>query len=674
MKRILIPLLLLCSNVILAQSVMTPELLWSLKRVGIQDVSLNGKKVYYSARQYDWKTEKSVAKHYTLDIATGNKEELVLPEKKSVIQRDKNGWYAVEGKVLYISKDKGKTWKGIYDGVEGLENIVVSPDGKKIAYSKEVLVKKMLGSDIYPDLPGTTMQVYTDLNYRHWDTWEDGKFSHVFITNMEDGSTKDIMEGIPYDSPQKPFGGEEDIVWTPDSKGLLYVTKKKFGKEYAVSTNTDIYHYDIATGNTINLTVGMMGFDTNPSFSPDGQRLAWTSMRREGYEADKNDIYVMDWNGNGYKRNMTGAWDETVNGFSWDNSGSHIYFNAPTKGTVQLFEIAIPQNLMNKMLPAVRQVTKGVFDMGTPAGQAAGGELIVDRKDMNHAPEVYAVNPKDGSMRALTHENDATYNSIGLSKTELRMITTGSGEQMGVWVIYPPNFNPLKKYPTLLYCQGGPQSALSQFYSYRWNFQLMAANGYIVVAPNRHGMPGWGTQWNESISKDWGGKPMQDYLAAIDEMAKEPYVDKDRLGCVGASYGGYSVFMLAGIHNNRFKSFIAHDGLFDLKSWYGTTEELWFANFDIGGPYWQSPQPESYKKFDPSLYVANWNTPIMIIQGGLDFRVGIEQGLEAFQAAQLRGVKSKLLYFPNENHWILHAHNGVAWHREFFKWLDETLK
>ncbi len=674
MKHILIPLLLLCSNAILAQSVMTPELLWSLKRVGIQDVSRDGKKLYYSARQYDLKTEKSAAKSYTLDIATGNKEELVLPEKKSVIQRDKNGWYAVEGKVLYLSKDKGKTWKGVYDGVEGLENIVVSPDGKKIAYSKDVLVKKMLGTDIYPDLPGTTMQAYTDLNYRHWDTWEDGKFSHVFITTLSDGSTKDIMEDTPYDCPQKPFGGEEDIVWTPDSKGLLYVTKKKFGKEYAVSTNTDIYHYDIATGNTINLTAGMMGFDTNPVFSPDGQRLAWTSMRRDGYEADKNDLYVMDWDGNGYKRNMTGAWDETVNGFSWDNSGRYIYFNAPTKGTVQLFEIAIPQNLMNKMLPAVRQVTNGVFDMGTPAGQAAGGELIVDRRDMNHAPEVFAVNPKDGSMRALTHENDATYGSIGLSKTELRMITTGSGEQMGVWVIYPPNFNPLKKYPTLLYCQGGPQSALSQFYSYRWNFQLMAANGYIVVAPNRHGMPGWGTQWNESISKDWGGKPMQDYLAAIDEISKEPYVDKDRLGCVGASYGGYSVFMLAGIHNNRFKSFIAHDGLFDLKSWYGTTEELWFANFDMGGAYWETPKPESYKKFDPSKFVDKWNTPIMIIQGGLDFRVGIEQGLEAFQAAQLRGIKSKLLYFPNENHWILHAHNGVAWHREFFKWLDETLK
>lgn len=674
MKRTLIPLLLLCSNVMLAQSVMTPELLWSLKRVGIQDVSRDGKTVYYKSAQYDLKTEKPASTVYALNIANGTKEELALPGKRSVIQRDKNGWYAVEDKVLYLSKDKGKTWKGIYDGVEGLENIRVSPDGRYIAYSKDVLVKKMMGTDIHADLPGTTMQVYTDLNYRHWDTWEDGKFSHVFVTSLKDGSTTDIMENQPYDCPQKPFGGEEDIVWTPDSKGVLYVTKKKFGKEYALSTNTDIYHYDIATGNTVNLTVGMMGFDTNPSFSPDGQRLAWTSMRRDGYEADKNDLYVMDWNGNGYKRNMTGAWDETVSGFAWDNSGHSIYFNAPTKGTVQLFEIAIPENLMNKMLPAVRQVTKGVFDMGTPAGQAAGGELIVDRKDMNHAPEVYAVNPKDGSMRALTHENDATYSRVALSKTELRMITTGSGEQMGVWVIYPPNFNPALKYPALLYCQGGPQSALSQFYSYRWNFQLMAANGYIVVAPNRHGMPGWGTQWNESISKDWGGKPMQDYLAAIDEISKEPYVDKNRLGCVGASYGGYSVFMLAGMHNNRFKSFIAHDGLFDLKSWYGTTEELWFANFDMGGAYWETPKPESYKKFDPSKFVDKWNTPIMIIQGGLDFRVGIEQGLEAFQAAQLRGIKSKLLYFPNENHWILHAHNGIAWHREFFKWLDETLK
>lgn len=673
MKRILIPMSLLIGMAAQAQNVMTPELLWSLKRVSVQSISPSGKTLYYTSKQYDLKTEKSATNYYSLNLVNGTRNQVVLGDK-NIIQRDKNGWYAVEGNVLYLSADRGKNWKGIYEGVEGMDNVQVSPDGNSISYSKEVLIKKMMGTDIHPDLPKTTMQVYTDLNYRHWDTWEDGKFSHVFVTSLNGGNTVDLLAGLPYDCPQKPFGGKEDFVWTPDSKGIVYVCKKKFGKEYAQSTNTDIYHYDIASGKTVNLTEGMMGYDMHPVFSPDGQRLAFTSMRRDGFEADKNDIYVMDWGRNGYKLNLTANWDETVNGFIWDNSGSSIYFNAPIKGTVQLFEVGVFSNLMVKMMPVVRQVTNGVFDVTGVAGQVAGGELVITRTDMNHAAEIFAVNPENGSMRALTTENESTYSSIGMSKTELRMVTVPSGEKMGVWVVYPPDFNPAKKYPTLLYCQGGPQSALSQFYSFRWNFQLMAAQGYIVVAPNRHGMPGWGTKWNEAISKDWGGKPMQDYLAAIDDVAKESYVDKKRLGCVGASYGGYSVYMLAGMHNNRFKTFIAHDGLFDLKSWYGTTEELWFANFDIGGPYWDKTPNPSYTKFDPSRFVDKWNTPIMIIQGGLDFRVSTEQGLEAFQAAQLRGLKSKLLYFPNENHWILHPQNGVAWHREFYKWLDETLK
>lgn len=673
MKRSLIPLLLLSASAF-AQNTMTPELLWSLNRVSIQGLSNSGKTIYYSTRRYDWKTEKGTTTHYKLNIAKAEREEYTLPDKKSIVQRDANGWYSTEGSILYLSKDNGKTWTGIYHGADGMDNIRISPDGKMIAYSKEVPVAKMMGTDIHSDLPGTTMQVYTDLNYRHWDTWEDGKYSHVFVTPISGGTHTDLLAGMPYDCPQKPFGGTEDFVWTPDSKGIVYVCKKKAGKEYAQSTNTDIYFYEIASGSTVNLTIGMMGYDTNPSFSPDGKRLAFLSMKRDGFEADVNNLYVMDWGKNGYKVNMTEVLDLTVNDFTWDNAGRNIYFTAPYKGTVQIFEVAVPQHLGVKMMPVRTQITRGNFDMGAIAGQAANGHLVVDRRDMNHAPEIYLVNPANGDMKALTHENDDTYSRIGMSKTELRMITTGSGEQMGVWVIYPPNFNPMNKYPTLLYCQGGPQSALSQFYSYRWNFQLMAANGYIVVAPNRHGMPGWGAKWNESISGDWGGKPMEDYLTAIDEIAKEPYVDKDRLGCVGASYGGYSVFMLAGIHNNRFKSFIAHDGLFDMKSWYGTTEELWFANWDLGGAYWDKPTPASYAKFNPSNYVDRWNTPIMIIQGGIDFRVPIEQGLEAFQAAQLRGIKSKLLYFPNENHWILHAHNGIAWHREFFKWLDETLK
>lgn len=673
MKKLMIPLLLLATAAN-AQDRMTPELLWSLKRVGAEGVSEDGKYLYYSSRQYDWKTEKGTTKKYVLNLETGNAKERDK-EEKSIIQRDEEVWYASEDNMLFKGNTRGKGWEPIFKNLEGAQGIRVSPNGKYIAYAKEVPVRPTAAADIYKDMTKAQAYVYTDLNYRHWDTWEDGFYSHIFIGSVEDGTVTDIMAGQPYDAPTKPFGGTEDFIWSPDSKGLLYVCKKKFGKEYATSTNTDLYYYNLKDASTTNWTVGMLGYDVAPAFSPDGKKLAWTSMSRDGFEADKSDIYIMDISNDSYlKMNMTGAWDGSVSDFAWAKDGSKIYFNAATKGTVQLFEVPIPAKAVSKIKPpVVKQITNGKFDISGIAG-ISGNEAIVSRTDMNHAAELCAVNLGNGTMRALTHENDETYAGLKQSNTELRMIETSNGAKMGVWVIYPPDFNPNKKYPTLLYCQGGPQSALSQFYSFRWNFQLMAANGYIVVAPNRTGMPGWGVKWNEDISKDWGGQPIRDYLAAIDEIAKEDYVDKSRLGCVGASYGGYSVFMLAGTHNNRFKSFIAHDGLFDLKSWYGTTEELWFANWDIGGPYWQKPLPESYTKFNPSNFVDKWNTPIMIVQGGIDFRVGIEQGLEAFQAAQLRGIKSKLLYLPNENHWVLHPHNGIVWQREFFKWLDETLK
>ncbi len=672
MKYLLLSISLMVSVSLLAQDHMTPELLWSLKRVGAQGLSEDGSTLYYSSRKYDWKTEKSAAKKYALDVRSGNAVELNTDDM-SVTQGAGNTWYGIKEGKLYKSNNKGKSWDEFYQLSDDAEHVQVSPNGKYVSFTRDVLVKKMLGKDIYPDLDKTTAQVYTDLNYRHWDTWEDGKFSHVFVAEVG-GAVTDIMEGQPYDCPQKPFGGAEDIVWAPDSKGLVYVTKRKFGKEYAISTNTDLFYYDIATGNTINWTANMMGFDMSAAFSPDGKRIAWTSMKRDGYEADKNDIIVMDIKSKqSFKRNLTSAWDGTVNGFTWSNDGKTIYFNAATKGTVQLFSVAVPDNLMNKMLPMVQQITEGKFDVSGVVGQA-GSEIIVSRRDMNHASELYAARIDNGAMRQLTNENADIYDNLKMSNTELRMMRTSDGGEMGTWVIYPPDFDPRKKYPTLLYCQGGPQSALSQFYSFRWNFQLMAAQGYIVVAPNRHGMPGWGVKWNEAISKDWGGQPMKDYLLAIDELAKESYVDNERLGCIGASYGGYSVFMLAGMHEKRFKSFIAHDGLFDLKSWYGTTEEMWFANWDIGGAYWDKPQLDGYKRFNPSNFVDKWDTPIMIIQGGLDYRVGIEQGLEAFQAAQLQGIKSKLLYYPNENHWVLHAQNGIAWHREFFKWLEETVK
>jgi dipeptidyl aminopeptidase/acylaminoacyl peptidase len=670
MKRSFLPLLLLLAGTVSAQDRMTPELLWSLRRVSGDGVSKDGKHIYYSTKVADWKTDKSVSNHYIIDVGSGAKKEWTSEGGRTVTQRYDNVWYATYDNFLYQSNDTGATWVEIYSGLHDAENVWVSPNGRYVAFSKDVLVKPMNGTDIYSDLPNTTAKVYTDLNYRHWDTWEDGKFSHIFLVNLKDKTVKDLMEDEPYDCPQKPFGGAEDLAWSPDSKGFVYVCKKKFGKEYAQSTNTDLYFYSINTGKTENWTEGMMGYDTNPSFSPDGKRLAWLSMSRDGYEADKNDIVTMDMVTK-KKTNVTSKWDGTVEGFIWSNNSDKLYFNAPFEGTEQLFDIAVPYN--DKDITKVNNITKGKWNVSGIIGQA-GNEVIVTRSDMNHANEIYSVKPKYGDMEQLTHENDRAYQKIQMSKTELRKITTPDGATMGVWVIYPPDFDPVKKYPTLLYCQGGPQSALSQFYSIRWNFQLMAAQGYIVVAPNRRGMPGWGVKWNESISKDWGGGAIQDYLTAIDDVSKESYVDKSRLGCVGASYGGYSVFMLAGVHGNRFKSFIAHDGLFDLKSWYGTTEELWFANWDIGGPYWKQPQPASYEKFNPSNFVNKWNTPIMIVQGGLDYRVPVEQGLEAFQAARLHNIKAKLLYLPNENHWVLHAQNGIAWQREFFKWLDETLK
>ncbi|AZA80189.1 S9 family peptidase [Chryseobacterium sp. G0186] len=647
-----------------AQQVMTPEILWTLKKVGVQAVSPDQASLIYKVGQVDLKTEKTKNENYFLNVLNNQSSKIDFG-KKALIQWDKNGIYAQEGDNIYLSKDAGKTWAEFYTIGEA-DNVVISPDGKRIAFSKQVLVEKLMGKDKYSDTPKTTAQVYTDLNHRHWDYFNEGKYNHVFVVNTSDkvDAAKDLLEGKTWDSPQRPFGGAEDFIWSPDSAQLLYVTKPKSGKEYATSTNTDIFAYDMATGTTKNLTEANKGYDVNPKFSPDGKSLVWQSMARDGYEADKNDVKIMDWK-SGKITNLTTGWDDSVSGdVLWGADSKTIYFTAAYRGTKQLFSL-------DAKSAKVQQITKGDFDVNEIFTDNKTS-LLVGRTDVNHATELFSVNLKNGEMKQVTEANKDAYAKLAQGKSELKMVKTSDGKEMGVWFHYPPNFDPNKKYPTLVYCQGGPQSALTQYFSVRWNFALMTANDYIVVAPNRRGMPGWGTKWNEEISKDWGGQPMRDYLAATDYAKTLPYVDGDRVAAVGASYGGYSVFMLAGIHENRFKTFIAHDGLFDMKSWYLTTEELWFANWDIGSP-WDKPQPKAYTEFNPSNFVEKWNKPIMIVQGGIDFRVPYEQGQEAFQAAKLRGLKSKLVYFPNENHWVLHPQNGLVWQREFFDWLKETL-
>ena len=649
-----------------AQQVMTPEILWTLNKFSVTAVEPSHAGIIYSVGKVDLNTEKTNRQNFYLNFEKNQILKMDLLGKKSIFQWDKNGVYASEGDKIYISKDNGLSWAEFYT-IGDADNIVISPDGKKVAFSKAVQVENLLGKDKYADLPKTTAQIYTDLNHRHWDAWNEGKYNHVFVASISDdvSKAKDLLDGQKFDTPQKPSGGSEDFIWSSDSSQLLYVCKKKSGKEYATSTNTDIYTFDLASGKTENITEGMMGYDVNPKFSPDGKSLLWQSMARDGFVADKNDVVVMDWVSK-KKTNLTKNWDESVVGdVAWSNDSKMIYFTTAKRGTKQFFAL-------NPKDAKVNQISDGAFDVNEIVA-FQNDFAFVTRTDINHNADLFKLNLKDGTMLQITQVNKENYANLTPSKSELKMVKTSDGKEMGVWFHYPPNFDPNKKYPTLLYCQGGPQSALTQYFSTRWNFALMAANGYIVVAPNRRGMPGWGTKWNEDISKDWGGQPMRDYIAAADFAKTLPFVDGSRMGAVGASYGGYSVFMLAGIHENRFKTFIAHDGLFDMKSWYGTTEELWFANWDLGGNYWQNPQPKAYTDYNPSNFVEKWNTPIMVIQGGIDFRVPYEQGQEAFQAAKLKGLKTKFLYFPNENHWVLHPQNGLVWQREFFEWLKETL-
>ena len=659
----------------LASDKMTPEVLWSFGRVGGAQVSPDGKTVLYTVTYYSIQENKSYRDVYSIPVNGGEASNLT----NTGINESNALWRPDGRKIGYLSSASGSTqlWEMNSDGsgakqvtdVEGgIFGFGYSPDQSRIYYLKSVKLDKSV-HDLYPDLPNANARLENDIMYRHWDTWHDYTYNHIFIAEYSNGKVsgaKDIMEGEKYDSPMKPFGGTEQIAWSPDGKRLAYTCKKKTGKAYSQSTNSDIYLYDTKTGRTLNFTSGMMGYDQNPVFSPDGKYIAWESMARDGYESDKSRLFVADL-ATGEKKNYSENFDQNAGGLVWSADSKTIWFISDIHATDEIYRLDLSNG-------SIVRLTNGVHNYQTV--MTAGKSLVAQKVSMSQPAELYRVNAVTGEDEPLTEVNKGILDQLTMGEVEKRWMETTDGKQMLTWVIYPPHFDPNKKYPTLLYNQGGPQGTVSQFWSYRWNFQMMAANGYIVVAPNRRGLPGFGQEWNEQISKDYGGQNIKDLLTAIDVMAKEPYVDENRLGAVGASYGGYSVMYLAGLHNGRFKAFIAHDGIFNFEQMYLTTEEMWFVNWDLGGPFWDKNNAAAQRSytFSPHKFVQNWDTPILIIQGGKDYRVPEGQGLAAFDAAILRGVPAELLYFPEENHWVLQPQNGILWQRVFFKWLDKWLK
>ncbi|MBD5256057.1 MAG: S9 family peptidase [Bacteroides sp.] len=650
----------------------TSEVLEAFGRVGAPVVSPDGK-VLYSVSFESVEQNKSNADLYVMNIDGTEKTRLTsTPGSESNAVWIENGkkiafMSPVDGKTqLWVMNADGSNRTAVSNVENGISGFLFSPDGSKVVMIGSVKFSRD-AKDIYPDLPDATGKLIDDLMYKHWDEWVTeiphpliGDFNGKDITNV-----KDIMEDEPFESPMKPFGGIESFAWSPDGSKLIYVSRKKTGMEYALSTNSDLYVYDIESGSTSNMTEGMMGYDTAPAYSPDGKYIAWLSMEHDGYESDKNRIFIMNVE-TSEKTDLTTDWDYTADAIAWAADSKSIYFIAPKDGVTPIFNI----NLSNK---EVKVIADGVFDYQslTPL---ADGSLLTMRHSMVQPNEIYSVN--NGEIKQLTDVNNAILEAIDMPTVEKRMVPTTDGKLMTTWVVYPPNFDPTKKYPSLLYCQGGPQSAVSQFFSYRWNLALMAANGYIVIAPNRRGVPGFGTEWNAQISGDYGGQNMRDYLSAVDDMKKEAYIDAARIGAVGASYGGFSVYWLAGHHEGRFAAFIAHAGIFNTEAQYLETEEMWFANWDLGGPFWDKSNPIAQNSFanSPHRFVDKWDTPILITHGEYDFRILASQGMMAFNAARLRGVPAEMLIFPDENHWILKPQNSVMWQRVFFRWLDKWLK
>ncbi len=659
---------------------LTPEALWAMGRIGSSSVSPDGKQIAYTVSYYSVKENKSHTVIYVMN-AGGTNNLLLTHTADSEVEPT---WIKGGSKIAFLTAASGsmQIWEMNPDGSErkqlssyegGIEGFKFSPDESKVLFISQVKYGQRT-SDIYPDLDKASGKVINDLMYKHWDEWVEN-IPHPFVASFDGnqvGTATDILKDEPYESPMKPFGGIEQLAWSNDSKQIAYTCRKKTGLEYSVSTDSDIYLYNTETGETRNLckedaTDKNLGYDTNPKFSPDGKSIAWQSMERDGYESDRNRLCVMDLK-SGEKTYVTEAFQSGVDDYCWAPDGKTLYFVGVWHATSMVHST----NLKGE----VKQLTDGMYDY-TSVAMLNNKQLLTKRHSLSEADELFTVDlKKKNTVTRITKENDQIFSQLQMGKVEARWTKTVDGKDMLSWVVYPANFNPNKKYPTLLFCQGGPQSPVSQFWSYRWNLQLMAANDYIIIAPNRRGLPGFGMEWLEDISTNYGGHCMDDYLSAIDDIAKEPYVDKDRLGCVGASFGGYSVYWLAGHHNKRFKAFIAHDGFFNMEQQYLETEELWFTNWDLGGAYWEKNNPAVQRSYanSPHLFVDKWDTPILCIHGEKDFRILASQGMAAFNAAKLRGVPAQLLIFPDENHWVLKPQNGILWQRTFFAWLDKWLK
>lgn len=662
------------ANPVIENGIMTPEVLHSFGRVGSFEVSPDKTSLLYQVTYVSIPQNKSNSELFIMKSDGSEKRRLTVTN----ISESNPHWINKGKKIAFLGSETGSSqiWSMNPDGggmtklsdVDGdIEGFKFSPDETKVLFIKSVKSVDT-ASDRYSDLQKASGRVVDDLMYKHWDHWVES-VPHPFVADVSGNkltNIKDLLEGEPYEAPLAPFGGIEQLAWSPDSKIVAYTSKKKTGREYAESTNSDIYFYNLESGEVKNMTEGMMGYDINPTFSPDGTMLAWQSMERDGYEADKNRLFVMNL-ATGEKTDLTENFDNNCDTYIWGEDNSTIYMVSSVNGTSQINSVTLATK-------EIKALTEGKHNYLSIALGADG--IIASRQSMSQPTEIYSVNLNTGESTNITEENKHILDQLQMGEVEERWIETTDGKQMLTWVVYPPNFDPAKKYPALLYCQGGPQSSLDQFWSYRWNMQMMAANGYIVVAPNRRGVPGFGSEWLEQISGDYGGQNMKDYFSAIDAVAAEPFVDENRLGATGASYGGFSVYWLAGNHDGRFKAFFSHAGIFNLEAQYLETEEMFFANWDMGGPYWDKSNAVAQKTYanSPHLFVEKWDTPIMISHGELDYRILASQGMMAFNAAQMRDIPSRMLIFPDENHWIAKPQNGILFQREFFRWFDQWLK